>query len=139
MNCDKKLSKIKKDSMWIIFNLNDMEYSINVNYVLYVEQIDEINLAANMKNHCPGTTQSRVDLIELLDLRALFGMGGYISTKSGKQDKSINIIFIETDGIKCGLIVEQLILVEQITNFELGLIREIEGTVVSKYISQTAK
>jgi len=124
------------DYPWIIFDINGTEYGINSKYVLSIEMIGEITPIIDAPNHCPGIIHSRGDMIELLDLRVLFGLGSYASAGYGDQNDRYMMVVVETGHMKRGIVVDQIVSVEYITRFEANVMG---SENVSGYISQIAK
>jgi len=127
----------EKDYPWIVFALDGTEYGVNSKYVLSIEIIGDITPIVDAAPHCPGITQSRGDMIDLLDLRALFGLGDYVSAKSADDDR-VMMMVIETGDKKRGVIVDEIVSVEYITNFIEGVVSEKAGSVTSQYIREVA-
>ena len=127
----------EKDYPWIVFSLDNTEYGVNSKYVLSIEIIGEITPIVDAGSHCPGITQSRGDMIDLLDLRALFGLGDYVSAKSAEDDR-VMMMVIETGDKKRGVIVDEIVSVEYITNFIEGVVAETAGAITSQYIREVA-
>ena len=128
----------EKDYPWIVFSVDGTEYGINSKNVLSIEIIGEITPIVDAAHHCPGITQSRGDMIDLLDLRALFGLGDYVSAKTAEDDR-VMMMVIETGDKKRGVIVDEIVSVEYITNFIDGVVGEnTEGSVTSQYIREVA-
>ena len=128
----------EKDYPWIVFSLDGTEYGVNSRFVLSIEIIGDITPIVDANAYCPGITQSRGDMIDLLDLRALFGLGDYVSAKNGSKDDRFMMMVIETGNKKRGVIVDEIVSVEYITNFIDGVVSDREGSITSKYISQIA-
>ena len=135
---DAEQERTEAEYPWIVFALDGTEYGINSKYVLSIEIVGEITPIVDAQNHCPGITRSRGNMIELLDLRALFGVGDYRSAKSDGDDRYMMVV-IETEGIKRGVIVDQIVSVEYITRFESGVIDKADGSLDSKYVSRVAR
>ena len=127
----------EKDYPWIVFSVDDTEYGVNSKNVLSIEIIGEITPVVDAAHHCPGITQSRGDMIDLLDLRALFGLGDYISARSSDDDR-VMMMVIETEDKKRGVIVDEIVSVEYITNFIEDVVNESNGAVTSHYILKVA-
>ena len=128
----------EKDYPWIVFAVDGTEYGINSKNVLSIEIIGEITPIVDAAHHCPGITQSRGDMIDLLDLRALFGLGDYVSAKTADDDR-VMMMVIETGDKKRGVIVDEIVSVEYITNFIDGVVNETaQGAVTSQYIREVA-
>jgi len=127
----------EKDYPWIVFSVDGTEYGVNSKNVLSIEIIGEITPIVDAAAHCPGITQSRGDMIDLLDLRALFGLGDYVSAKTSDDDR-VMMMVIETGDKKRGVIVDEIVSVEYITNFIEGVVNENEGAVKSQYIREIA-
>jgi len=127
----------EKDYPWIVFSVDGTEYGVNSKNVLSIEIIGEITPVVDASVHCPGITQSRGDMIDLLDLRALFGLGDYISARSSDDDR-VMMMVIETGEKKRGVIVDEIVSVEYISNFIVGVVNETDGAVTSQYIREVA-
>jgi len=128
----------EKDYPWIVFSVDGTEYGVNSKNVLSIEIIGEITPIVDAAHHCPGITQSRGDMIDLLDLRALFGLGDYVSAKSEEDDR-VMMMVIETGDKKRGVIVDEIVSVEYISNFIDGVVSEQSGgAVTSQYIREVA-
>ena len=136
---DSEEERSEKDYPWIVFSLDGTEYGVNSKFVLSIEIIGEITPIVDAQCHCPGITQSRGDMIDLLDLRALFGLGDYISAKTDVKDDRYMMMVIETGDKKRGVIVDEIVSVEYITNFIDGVVSEHEGAITSQFIKQIAK
>ena len=128
----------EREYPWIVFALDGTEYGVNSKYVLSIEIIGNITPIVDAASHCPGITQSRGDMIDLLDLRALFGLGDYVSAKANSKDDRVMMMVIETDNKKRGVIVDEIVSVEYITNFIDGVVGENDGSITSQYIRQIA-
>ncbi|MDR2569446.1 MAG: chemotaxis protein CheW [Oscillospiraceae bacterium] len=127
----------EKDYPWIVFAVDGTEYGVNSKNVLSIEIIGEITPIVDAAHHCPGITQSRGDMIDLLDLRALFGLGDFASAK-GEEDDRVMMMVIETGDKKRGVIVDEIVSVEYITNFIEGVVSDTSGAVTSQYIREIA-
>jgi len=127
----------EKDYPWIVFSVDGTEYGVNSKNVLSIEIIGEITPIVDAALHCPGITQSRGDMIDLLDLRALFGLGDYVSAKSADDDR-VMMMVIETGDKKRGVIVDEIVSVEYISNFIDGVVSESNSAVTSQYIREVA-
>jgi len=127
----------ERDYPWIVFSVDGAEYGVNSKNVLSIEIIGDITPIVDAAHHCPGITQSRGDMIDLLDLRALFGLGDYVSAKSSDDDR-VMMMVIETGDKKRGVIVDEIVSVEYITNFIDGVVSETAGAVTSQYIREVA-
>jgi len=134
-----EFDRAEEDYPWILFALDGTEYGINSKYVLSIEILGKITPIVDAKSHCPGIAKSRGEMIELLDLRALFGLGNYISAKAEGHDDQYMMIVIETDNVKRGVIVDQIVSVEYITKFIESVVSEHTGTISSQFIRQVAK
>lgn len=126
------------DYPWIIFELCDTEYAINSKHVLSIEILGDITPVVDSRGHCPGITWSRGEMIDLMDLRMIFGFGDYVSAKVGTKDDYYMMVVIEVSGLKHGLIVDKIVSVEYLSKFEPGKINEREGSVTSRYVSCVA-
>jgi len=129
--------RTEADYPWIVFGVDGTEYGINSKNVLSIEIIGEITPMVDAASHSPGITKSRGDMIDLLDLRALFGLGDYVSAKKNEDDP-VMMMVIETGDKKRGVIVDEIVSVEYITNFLEGVVNEGDAVQSSQYIRQVA-
>jgi len=134
---DAEQERSEREYPWIVFALDGTEYGINSKSVLSIEIIGEITPIVDANAYCPGITQSRGEMIDLLDLRALFGLGTYSAIKTGGDDR-VMMMVIETNNKKRGVIVDEIVSVEYITNFIDGVVSGTNGTINSQYIRQIA-
>ena len=123
---------------WLVFDIAGTEYGINSKYVLSIEKLGEVTPVVEAPSHCPGITQFRGDIIELLDLRVLFGIGNYKTAKTDEQDVNYMLVVVEIGEIKRGLTVDQIVSVEEITQFMTGVIGETDRELKAKFISHIA-
>jgi len=126
----------EKDYPWIVFSVDSTEYGVNSKYVLSIEIIGEITPIVDAGPHCPGITRSRGDMIDLLDLRALFGLGDYVSAKASDDDR-VMMMVVETGDKKRGVIVDEIVSVEYISNFLGSVVNDTHGAD-SRYIREVA-
>jgi len=138
-NVDYDEDRSERDYPWIVFDLDGTEYGINSKNVLSIEILSEVTPIVDAQSYCPGITCSRGDMIELLDLRALFGLGDYISAKSEEKDARYMMIITETGTVKRGMIVDNIVAVEYISQFEPNILGKSDGALKSKYINRIAK
>ena len=129
----------ENDFPWIVFSISDTAYGINSKYVLSIEILGEITPVVEAPHYCPGITRSRGELIEIADMRALFGLGDYVSAKDEKPDAVFMMIVTELNNIKRGLIVDEILAVEHITRFDDNIVSGKEGTLTSQYIERIAR
>ena len=136
---EEKDDRTEQNYPWILFALDGTEYGINSKYVLSIEILGKITPIVDAQSHCPGITESRGEMIELVDLRALFGLGDYVSAKTDSQDDRYMMIVIETDHVKRGVIVDQIVSVEYITQFVDSVANVNNGAKSSQYIREIAR
>jgi len=100
------------DYPWILFALSDTAYSINSKYVLSIEILGEITPIVDAQHYSPGITESRGEMIELVDMHSLFGSGNYLD---GKGDDAVCMMIVtEIEGVKRAIIVDEILAVEHI-------------------------
>lgn len=132
-------ARSEDDYPWIVFSIDETEYGVNSRNVLSIEILGEITPIVDGPAYCPGITRSRGEMIELLDLRSLFGLGDYISAKENTQDDQYMMMVIESGNAKLGVIVDRIVSVEYITQFDTGPAGISGDAVTSKYVRQIAK
>lgn len=123
---------------WILFSLGGTAYGINSKYVLSIEILGEITPIIDAPHYTPGITRSRGEMIDILDMRALFGSGDYRSAKEDNPDAIYMMVVTEVNNVKRGLIVDEIISVEYITKFVDEVIGA-EGGLESRYVERVAR
>jgi len=122
---------------WILFALSDTAYSINSKYVLSIEILGEITPIVDAQHYSPGITSSRGEMIELVDMHALFGTGNYLD---GKEDDAVCMMIVtEIEGVKRAIIVDEILAVEYITRFDENIMGNREAHVTSQYVNKVAR
>ena len=139
LESDLVLERNESELPWIIFSLNNTAYGINSKHVLSIELLGDITAIVDAPHYCPGIVRSRGEMIELVDLRALFGSGDYQSAKSNKDDAVFMMIVTEMNTVKRGLIVDEIIAVEHITRFDEGIVNNKESSITSQYVHLIAR
>jgi len=134
-----ELERAESDFPWILFSLSGQAYSINSRYVLSIEILGEITPIVDAAPHSPGITESRGEMIELIDMLALFGSGHYLMGKEDDKDAVSMMIVTEVNDVKRGIIVDEILAVEHITRFDENFMSEKEHAGSSQYISKIAK
>ena len=124
---------------WILFSLDNIAYGINSKYVLSIEILSKITPIVDAPHYSPGITQSRGEMIELTDMLALFGTGDYRSAKQDGSESVTMMIVTEIGGIKRGLLVDEILAVEHISNFDENIMGNREDMLTSQYVSRIAK
>jgi len=127
----------------IVFSLDGTQYGVSSKYAISIEMLGEVTPILDESSYCPGITEFRGDMINLLDLRALLGLGDYVSAKSSYSEQNKEeyyiVIVIEVDGNKRGVIVDEIIAVEYITQFVESLMNDDGGSVKSEYVRKVAR
>ena len=134
-----ELERAETDFPWILFALNDTAYSISSRYVLSIEILGEITHIVDAPHYSPGITESRGEMIELVDMLALFGSGNYLQGKEDNKDAVSMMIVTEVNNVKRGIIVDEILAVEHITRFDENIMGDKENALTSQYISKIAK
>ena len=96
---------------WILFALNGTAYSINSKYVLSIEILNTVTPIVDSAHYSPGFTESRGEMIELIDMLALFGSGSYLDGKNSNSDAVNMMIVTIINGVKRGIIVDEILAV----------------------------
>ena len=121
---------------WLIFKLNNNLYTINSKIITsIVIKPDEITIVPNVSDFMTGLIHLRGNVVPLLDLKSLFKM----SKKSveNDDDKKEMVIVLERDNSFVGLVVDEVLSVEDITAFEET--DEIKKMVEDGFVKGVAK
>ena len=133
-----KCERDESEYPWIMFSIDGTAYAVNSKYVLSIEILEEITPIVDAPYYCPGITESRGDYIELVDTRALFGLGDYLSARIDKTNTRHMMVVTEIDETKRGLIVDDIISVEFIAKFTQDVLGDADAKMKSQYVRQIA-
>ena len=139
LDVELELERDESEFPWIIFSLSDTAYAINSRFVLSIEILGKITPVVDTAHYSPGITQSRGEMIELIDMLALFGSGDYISAGADKSNAVSMMIVTDINGVKRGMIVDEILAVEHISRFDENIMGDREGALTSQYVRQIAK
>lgn len=106
---------------WLIFILNNNLYTINSKFITsIVIKPDEITMVPNVADFMTGLIHLRGNVVPLIDLKTLFKMSKtYVNADNGNnEDKKEMVIVLEKENAFVGLIVDEVVSVENITAFE---------------------
>lgn len=121
---------------WLIFKLNNNLYTINSKIITsIVIKPDEITIVPNVSDFMTGLIHLRGNVVPLLDLKSLFKMSK-ISVEND-DDKKEMVIVLERDNSFVGLVVDEVLSVEDITAFEET--DEIKKMVKDGFVKGVAK
>lgn len=126
----------ENDYPWLVFLLGNTQYAINARYVTRIAVLYELVPFADAPAYCPGVIWDRDGMIRLLDLRALFGEGNYLSAIDNVKNRLPLLLVIGLDGKRRGMIVDRIIamgysdaLTEPFADQESALAGYVQGTV----------
>jgi purine-binding chemotaxis protein CheW len=129
----------ESDYPWVVFTVNSTEYGINSKHVISIENLGMITPVHGTQSYCPGITESRGEIIDLVDLRALFGALDHVPAKLDGRNSHNMMMVIETGDKKRGVIVDEIVSVEYITEFIDGIVGNGKCSITSQYIHQIAR
>lgn len=102
---------------WLIFKLNNNLYTINSKMITsIVIKPDEITIVPNVSDFMTGLIHLRGNVVPLIDLKSLFKMKK--ATVENEEEKQEMVIVLEKDNSFVGLVVDEVLSVENITAFE---------------------
>lgn len=121
---------------WLIFKLNENLYTINSKMITSIVMIpDEITYLPNVTEYLTGLIQLRGNVVPLIDLKSLFKISNLSNEIT--EDKKEMVIVIEKDNSFVGLVVDEVLSVENITAFEET--DEIKKMVKDGFVKGVAK
>ena len=105
---------------WLVFKINDNLYTVNSKKITSIVMLPEnVTKVPNVPKHMLGLIHLRGNVIPLTDLRLLFNMK---SIKEENDEFKLNykgmVIVFEDDSSFMGLLVDEVLSVENITPFE---------------------
>ena len=128
----------ENDLPWTLFTLNGTAYGISNRHVLSMDILSEVTHVVDAPPYCPGVTCFRDEVIELMDMRARFGLGDYLSAKSDRLKPAMMIV-TNLNNVHRGFIVDEIIGVEHITRFANGVMSGKESAVASQHVKKIAR
>ncbi|MDF2948242.1 MAG: chemotaxis protein CheW [Sedimentibacter sp.] len=121
---------------WLIFKLDKNLYTINSKMITSIVMIpDEITYLPNVTEYLTGLIHLRGNVVPLIDLKSLFKLSNLSVEKA--EDKKEMVIVIEKDNSFVGLVVDEVLSVENITAFEET--EEIKKMVKDGFVKGVAK
>lgn len=106
------------DFPWLIFKLNNNMYTINSKMITsIVIKPEEVTIVPNVKDYIDGLIHLRGNVVPLIDLKVLFKIAAGQKSSEAKEAKEM-VIVLEKDNSFEGLIVDEVLSVENITAFE---------------------
>lgn len=104
------------DFPWLIFKLNNNLYTINSKMVTsIVIKPGEITVVPNIKSYFTGLIHLRGNVVPLIDLKDLFKINHLLNDNDDKKEM---VIVLEKDNSFVGLVVDEVLSVENISQFE---------------------
>lgn len=99
---------------WLIFQLNDNLYTVNSKLITsIVIKPEEVTFVPGVEEYIIGLIHLRGNVVPLIDLKRLFKIEGELNINENKM-----VIVLEKDNSFAGLIVDEVLSVEDITAFE---------------------
>lgn len=116
MNYDTENIIEEIDFPWLIFKLKESLYTINSKLITsIVIKPEEITFVPRVSDYMNGLIHLRGNVVPLLDLKRLFKIE---ETDDLKADEQKMVVVLEKDNTFAGLIVDEVLSVENITAFE---------------------
>lgn len=123
------------DFPWLIFKLNNELYTINSKYITsIVMKTEEITVIPKVSNYFIGLIHLRGNVVPLIDLKSLFKINVSSTKNDGKQEM---VIVLEKDNSFVGLVVDEVLSVENISQFEEA--DEVRKMVKDGFVKGVAK
>lgn len=117
----------------IVFQLQDEEYALPVEYVSAIERIQPITRVPRAEKFVKGVINLRGVIIPIIDLRLRFGMVESELTEDNR------IIIVKKNGFEVGLIVDTASDVIDLALDEIEPNPEVVGSVAADYIDGVSK
>lgn len=103
---------------WLIFKLNENLYTVSSKYITsIVVKPEDITYVPNVSDYIIGLIHLRGNVVPLIGLKELFNIQSN-KIKNNDVNKKNMVIVFEKDNLFVGLIVDEVISVENITPFE---------------------
>ncbi|MDW5300105.1 MAG: chemotaxis protein CheW [Sedimentibacter sp.] len=126
---------------WLVFKIKDNLYTVNSRIITSIVMLSEnVTKIPNVPNYILGLIHLRGNVIPLVDLRLLFNMKSCKEecdeNEFSKNQKEMVIVF-EEDNSFMGILVDEVLSVENITPFEET--EEIKKMCKDGYVKGVAK
>lgn len=138
MDYDGNIEELEEiDFPWLIFKLNDNLYTLNSKLITsIVIRTDEITFVPNVPEYIEGLIHLRGNVVPLINLKILFKIKPDKEKSDAKGIKEM-VIVLEKDNSFAGLIVDEVLSVENITSFEET--EEIKKMYKNSFVKGVAK
>ncbi len=112
---DEVIEKI--DFPWLIFKINKKLYTVNSKMITsIVIKPEEITFVPRVSDYMNGLIHLRGNVVPLIDLKKLFKLEAEESTADSENKEMV--VVLEKDNTLVGLIVDEVLSVENISAFE---------------------
>ena len=98
-------------NQFVVFNLDDKIFGVDVKKVQEVIKIDEINSIPNSMAYMKGVIDLRDTIIPIVDLRLKFNL------EEKKHDKDTSVLITEIFGFLIGLVIDSVL---DVVNIEIS-------------------
>ena len=98
-------------NQFVVFNLDDKIFGVDVKKVQEVIKIDEINRIPNSMAYMKGVIDLRDTIIPIVDLRLKFNL------EEKKHDKDTSVLITEIFGFLIGLVIDSVL---DVVNIEIS-------------------
>jgi purine-binding chemotaxis protein CheW len=137
-NLEAKKDEAMQDNLgdferYLLFELEDEDYGINIEYVIEIIGIQDITYLPKMPNYVKGLINLRGKIVPVIDAREKFG-----KQKAIYNDRTC-IVVLDVEGIMVGLVVDTISDVINVYNDVLEEAPKIGQIKTNKYISNIAK
>ncbi|HAQ41614.1 MAG TPA: hypothetical protein DCM73_12815 [Clostridiales bacterium] len=141
MNYDGNIEEIEEieeiEFPWLIFKLNNSLYTVNSKLITsIVIKPDEITFVPSVADYITGLIHLRGNVVPLISLKKLFKIKTDEENGDVKESKEM-VIVLEKDNSFAGLIVDEVLSVENITAFEET--EEIKKMYKNSFVKGVAK
>jgi purine-binding chemotaxis protein CheW len=114
---------VTESSKGIIFQVNNEEYSIPIDYVTSIEKLEDITPIPHLPAYVKGIVAVRGDLIPVIDLEQVFYQ------RQVEVTESTRILIIKTDELSVGILVGEA---KEIIDFPAETIKQVGLIAFSK-------
>ncbi|HLU21882.1 MAG TPA: chemotaxis protein CheW [Bacillaceae bacterium] len=116
----------------VVFNLEQREYAIDVDYVIAIEKMLPITRVPNVPSYVKGVVNLRGMIVPIIDLKNQFHLGNVV------EDNNTRIIIVSKDNITIGLMVDKANDVLDIPTSLIGPCPDTVEQSLSEYINGVA-
>ena len=129
--------KVTQEQQYVLFELAEQEYGVNVQQVLSIERIPEITRVPRTPDFVVGVMNLRGEVLPVIDLRKRFALDSFQNVDVQREQQ--RIIVVKLEDITVGMIVDMVRDVLSIAVDQIEPPPSLVGGIQAEYLDGMAK